>query len=109
MVLEECDGLHLIKLLKERLDSDGFLEALLVLRTLWLRRNEHVFQGKFHPPSQIILKFKNMAAECAETPQEEPTGSAAVVNIPSNRRAPRVGWLKLDWTQLLIICQGKWA
>jgi hypothetical protein len=66
LVIEECDGLHLIKALKDILDKKGFLEALIVLPLLWLRRNEYVFKGRFHPPSQLIMKVRNMVAECEE-------------------------------------------
>jgi hypothetical protein len=48
---------------------------VLVLRSLWLRKNEFVFQGKFSPPSHIILKARNMAADCSESVQEDPIDS----------------------------------
>jgi hypothetical protein len=42
MVIEECDGLHLIKLLKERLDNGGFLEAIYVSLALALVAQERI-------------------------------------------------------------------
>jgi ribonuclease HI len=47
------------------------------------------------------LKVKIMAAECEETPQEDPTGPEEMANIPSNWRAPRAGWLKANWDAAL--------
>lgn len=70
MVLVECDWMQFIKLLKERLDRDEFIEAMLVMRSIWIRRNDYVFQGKFTPPSQVILKAKSLVAICAESRQE---------------------------------------
>jgi hypothetical protein len=34
------------------------MEASIVMRLLWLRRNEYVFKGRFQPPSQVILSMK---------------------------------------------------
>jgi hypothetical protein len=109
MVIEECDGFHLIKLQKERLDNEGFMEAMLVLRLLWLRRNKYIFKGRFQPPSQIIMTIRNMVAEYEKTPQEEPTGPEAVANIPLNWRAPRVGWLKASWDATFNNTSRKWV
>jgi hypothetical protein len=77
MLLEEYDGIHLIKFLKDKLDRDDFLEALLVLRSLWLRRNEYVFQGIFTSPSQVIMKARALAAVCANSNQDEHIDSMA--------------------------------
>jgi hypothetical protein len=59
MALVDCDGMQLNNLLKERLDRDEFILAMLVMRSIWFRRNVYVFQGKFTPPCQVILKAKS--------------------------------------------------
>jgi ribonuclease HI len=93
--------MQLIQLLKVRLDRDEFIEAMLVLRSIWLRRNNYVFQGKFTPPSQVILKAKSLAAICAETQQEALPEKSAVEKTPSRWRAPGDGWLKVNWDATL--------
>lgn len=50
MTLVEGDGMHIIQLLKERLDQEDFIDAMMVLRQVWLRRNEFVFNCNFLPP-----------------------------------------------------------
>jgi hypothetical protein len=68
--------------LKERLDREEFFEAMMVMRLPWLRRNEYMFQGKFNPPAQIIMKAKELAAGFLEATQGENNVDDAVASIP---------------------------
>jgi hypothetical protein len=101
MVYVECDGLQLIKFLKEILDNEGFMEASIVMHLLWLHRNEYVFKGRFQPPSQVILSMKKTIAEYEEIPQEDSIGPEEMANIPLHWRAPRAGWFKANWDAAL--------
>jgi len=102
-VLVECEMMQLIQSLKVRTDRDAFTEAMLVLRTIWLQRNDFVFQGKFTSPGQVILKAQSLAAICTETKQEALPEKLAVEKTSSRWRAPRDGWLKVNWDAALHI------
>jgi len=98
---EERDGLHLIKSFQARLGSEELLKAFLVMRAVWLRRDNFVFQGSFTPPGQLVLRAKNMDVGIADSLQEVPSSTVAVGRIPLKWRVPARGWLKLNWDAAL--------
>jgi hypothetical protein len=67
MVLEEGDGLHLIKSIQARLDREELLEVFLVMHEVWLTRNNYVFQGSFIPPEQLVLKANSTASSIVDS------------------------------------------
>jgi len=102
MTLGEGDGLYIIKLLKERLDQEEFIEAVMVLRQqVWLRRNEFVFKGNFIPPGQIISRAQDMIKGFSEASQGDVLMPVAVVSNPPKWRLPVDGWLKANWDAAL--------
>jgi hypothetical protein len=56
--LTESGGLGLLQQLLDKLEEEDFLEAVTVLRLIWLRRNTLVFEGSFTPPAILLGQAK---------------------------------------------------
>jgi len=57
------DGMGLFLYLLEMLDSDELVEAWTVVRMIWIRRNDFVFNGVFTPPIQIRFLHMQVAVK----------------------------------------------
>ncbi len=77
--LQEDDGLGWFSQIRERLTGDDLIEAVIIARLLWLRRNACVFRGEVFTPTQtvkvaqvMLLDFKlaNMREPWASTTEE---------------------------------------
>jgi acetyltransferase-like isoleucine patch superfamily enzyme len=73
MVLEEGDGLHIIKSIHARVDRQELLKVFSVMREVWLRRNSFVFQGGFIPPEHLVLKAKSSSSDFLASLQKVPS------------------------------------
>ncbi|KAF5481359.1 hypothetical protein F2P56_002016 [Juglans regia] len=57
--LYETDLLKLWDSLVEKVSKDVLEETVMVMRNIWLRRNEFIFEGVFKRPSQVIKATRN--------------------------------------------------
>jgi hypothetical protein len=53
LVVEEMEGIDYLQFYWNKLDGAVLLEALMVTRAIWLRRNKFIFQDCFDPPSSV--------------------------------------------------------
>jgi len=101
LAFEDSEGMGLIKNLQEKLVGEELLEAFMVLRLIWMRRNSYVFQGVFTPPHQIIFMAKEQLAVFSETTFRGTEGVAATVPSLDIWHSPPGGWVKLNWDAAL--------
>jgi hypothetical protein len=84
-----------------RLDRKELLEVFLVMREVWLRRNNFIFQGGFIPPEQLVLRAKSTASGFEDALQKEPSSNGIVGRTLPKWQVPAGGWLKLNWDAAL--------
>jgi len=65
----ECEGISLVKQLQDSLDGEELVEALTVMRLIWLRRTSFMFNGEFTTLTQLLTKAKELVEFFQESTQ----------------------------------------
>jgi hypothetical protein len=94
--LTESGGLGLLQQLLDKLEEEDFLEAVTVLRLIWLRRNTLVFEGSFTPPAILLGQAKIKHSEFVQAISPEIDQTEAV-QTSSSWKSPPFGVLKANW------------
>jgi hypothetical protein len=61
MVLWESDGAGFLEQLVEKLDGEDLVEALILARYIWLRRNYVVFNNIFTSPANVAQQARELS------------------------------------------------
>jgi hypothetical protein len=55
LAIGKVGGKEFVQFLWEKLEDADLLEALMVARAIWMRRNQFLFQRGFDPPSKVVV------------------------------------------------------
>jgi hypothetical protein len=80
LALMARDGKELLTLFFEKLDDTEVVEAIVVARMIWLRRNSFAFGNEFHSPQRLVDLSKVPLKEfsIAQHTQERPSMASTV-------------------------------
>lgn len=97
MVVEETDGLGLIKEMLDRFEGEDLHEALQVAQAIWMRRNSLVFEGMFKSPYQVMERVQNTLVELNEATATHRNNPRVPLSGNICWPKPSDGIFKLNW------------
>jgi len=102
MVLEDSDGAGFLEQLIEKLEGEEPVEALLVVRSIWLRRNAVIFNNTFTPPVTVSMQAKSVLIDFLQVQNGGVQQTAQPALPPPQWQKPPPGILNSTGTWLLI-------
>lgn len=83
MACGDTDGRGLLLFFQDKLEAKELIEALSILRMIWLTRNTFIFKGKLTPQSQVMAAvYQSMEGFSQAMKIEDKTGRALVGALP---------------------------
>jgi hypothetical protein len=97
MAYGDTDGRGLLLFFQDKLEAEELIEALTILKMIWLTRNTFIFEGKLTPPSQVMVAvYLSMEAFSQAMKIEDKTVRALVGPPPLWTKPPFGAW-KINW------------